>query len=43
MVVQWLRSHASNAGAQVLSLVRELKFHLPLAVAQNKQTDLLSS
>ena len=33
--------HASSAGAQVWSPVRELKFHLPLAAAQNKQSDCL--
>ena len=28
LVVQWLRLHASNAGVQVQSLVRELSFHV---------------
>ena len=29
LTVQWLRLHASNAGAQVLSLVRPLRSHMP--------------
>ena len=29
LVVQWLRLHALNAGAQVQSLARELRSHTP--------------
>ena len=36
LVVQWLRLHASNAGAQVLSLTRELRSRIALWHDQRK-------
>ena len=35
--VQWLRLHASTAGAQIRSLVRELRYHKPQNVAKKKK------
>ena len=34
LAVQWLRLHTCNAGAQVRSLVRELRSHMPRGTAK---------
>ena len=36
LAVQWLRLHASTAGARVQSLVGELRSHMPLCAVQKK-------
>ena len=38
LVVQWLRLCASTAGAQVRSLVGELRSHMPLCMAKGKKS-----
>ena len=35
-MVQWLRVHASTAGVQVCSLVKELRSHMLRGTAKNK-------
>ena len=37
MVVQWLRLHASNASAVGLTLVREIRSHMPCSMAKKKK------